>query len=201
MLRSHASLPLRCTDVRLLTGDQITPLFGHEAEFSGMILEVPEGISVAIPENAKGREIHKGKTIIPSPDVHINNVIFFKDDENQGKMDRIVIRYEVPPTASQIIFAEYLAKILLVLLVPICTLLYLPSKDIGRPKTRRWIIFVGISLQAIVVSGIIGYAFLYSTKITIESWIELFVGLLMIAFQIGIIFVKSKPETKDDQEP
>jgi hypothetical protein len=158
-------------------------------DFPGSAPETFDAIAVAIPVAAEGREVRKGFTIYPPPSVRLKNFLLFTKPARPA-VQRIELRYAVPPTAAQVAASSNGLKLLLVLIVPVVTLIFLDPDDIQRPRLRLIAIWGGLSLQALIVAVVVWAAL--QVKTPLDAWIDFGISALGVACEVVVILVKSK---------
>lgn len=163
-------------------------------DFPATTFETYDAIAVAIPEGAEGREVKKGNTVDPPPNQRFGNVMLFAKSSVTAAR-RVAIRYVVPPTPAQLAASNTGLKLVLVLLVPIFTLLFIDPEDIQRPKLRVIAIWGGVALQALFVGAVLWAAFVIR-KPSADAWGDFAIGALGVISEVIVILVKTKPPRK-----
>ena len=162
------------------------------SEFPGTTLETIEAIAIAIPPTAEGRDVRPGASVHPEPSARVGNVMLFSGVSTQQRANRIEVRYEVKPSAAQIAASSSISKLVLVVVIPVLTLLFLPAKEVGKPRARRWIIGAGIAIQTTIVIVVLGTAFYLRRMPPTEAVVELIATLLGVFGELGVLWVKSR---------
>lgn len=169
------------------TADAITAL---QKDFAAVKFEAIDGIAIAIPDQAEGRDVKRGMSVVPQPATRIGNVMLFGAPANI-ESNRVVLRYAVPPTPAQAAAASGGLKFILIIIIPIFTLIFLDPDEVQRPRLRTIAIWTGIILQIAIAAGVTWIAFAIK-KPAAEAWIDFAVAALGVVGEIVIILVKSK---------
>lgn len=158
-------------------------------DFPGTQMETYDSLAIAIPASAEGREVRKGFTIYPSPSVRLRNFLFFAKPVPPA-VQRVELRYAIQPTTAQIAASSSGLKLLLVLLVPVVTLIFLDPDDIQRPRLRIVAIWGGLTLQVLIVIAVVWAAL--QTRTAVEAWVDFGISALGVVCEVTVILVKSK---------
>jgi len=163
-------------------------------DFPATTFDTYDAISVAIPDSAEGREVKKGSTVDPAPTSRIGNAMLFARPTVVNAR-RLAIHYVVPATAAQLAASNSGLKLLLVVLVPIVTLLFLDPEDIQRPRLRVIALWLGVVLQVSVVVVVV-WAAIAMRRTNIETMADFVVAAVGVIAEVIVILVKAKRAPK-----
>ena len=170
-----------------------------QKDFTSETIDPIDGIALAIPEDADGRDVRKGVSVIPQPTNRIGNVMLFSPSTN-GETKRVAMRYAVKPTPAQAVAANVGVKVVVIIIIPILTLIFLNPDEVQRPKLRTMAIWTGIALQVAIAAFVVWMAFSIR-KPTIEAVVDLAVAALGVGGEAVIILVKSKRKMTSGTNP
>lgn len=158
-----------------------------------------DAIAVTVPEFAKGVEINNsGQTAIPQHFYEVNSTKFYpaysvtanQNSGNSSKIDKLEIRYQVPPTKSQEIFFQTLVKFFVAMVVPLIGLflLKLPGHVDQITRRRNRIVIISlVAIEVIVIVTIIIMGFSRFNNSFLESIGDIFISICAgtLTFYIG----------------
>ena len=143
-------------------------------------------IAVALPNGSKGLEISEGKTAIPSRFAQNEDVSFYPTNP----IDSLRISYLIPATKEQLLISEYLIKLLGVLIVPLISIMFMPSNQVANRKLRkRFLILVG-SIQIIIITIIIVIGLKNESSLQLKWWFDFGTILIGTIISAVVVYVK-----------
>lgn len=106
-----------------------------------------DSIVVALPFDAKGREINSGRTAVPSHTSENSTARFYPASAPSQNIRVLHIRYELPATSEQKAVADALLSFGSVVVIPLIGFILMAPGDIRRPGIRKLIIILAVILQ------------------------------------------------------
>lgn len=163
-------------------------------DFPSTVFETYDAVAIAIPDEAEGREVVRGRTVDPAPNHRFGNTMLFERASVMSSK-RVALRYIVPPSAIQSALSNNALKLVLIAFIPILTLLYLEPNEIQRPRLRLAAIWGGVALQACFV-GIVLWAAVTIRAPSPDAWVDFVLATIGVVGEAIIILVKAKPRRK-----
>jgi hypothetical protein len=159
-------------------------------DFPATSFESYDALAIALPEAAEGREVIRGRTVDPVPSARVGNVVLFAR-ASVVATNRVAVRYVVPPTAAQVAASNSGLKLILVIIIPIFTLLFLDPEDIQRPRLRIAAIWGGVALQVVFIALVV-WAAVSVRRPSIEAWADFAIAAVGVVAEVVVVLVKAK---------
>lgn len=150
-----------------------------------------EAVAIAWPTGSRGLEIRDSATSFPRPSSVQGDVRFFDLGAGGANIERVEMRYMVPPTKFQEALLKSGLKAVAVLLVPLFTILLLPEADVKRPSLRRYGIVGILVLQAAILTAFVALVFRVPHIAAREPLYDLLIALIGAIGQ-GIVLLAKK---------
>ncbi|GAB4383845.1 MAG: hypothetical protein Kow00121_46460 [Elainellaceae cyanobacterium] len=158
-------------------------------KFPGIEFDGFDSVAIAMPSEYEGRDVEPGSSIIPKSYILLGNIVAFSSPQNVQGNNKIVLRYAVPATPTQIAVSNGALKLIFVLVIPLVTLVFLDPNDIQNPRLRNVAISGFIILQ-ILVAGVVIWAALTIRGPSPEAWVDFIIAGVGVVSEVVIILVK-----------
>lgn len=106
-----------------------------------------DSIAVALPVDAKGREIDSGRTAVPGHISANSTARFYPASPPLQTMRALHIRYDLPPNTAQKAVADALLSFLSSIVIPLIGFVLMAPGDIRKPGARQIVIVLAAILQ------------------------------------------------------
>lgn len=151
-----------------------------------------DSIGVAVPANVEFREVRPGFSETPSNEYTSAKARFYTASADKAKTDRIELRYAFRATDSDTLYVELLFQLVTAIFIPIVALIFLSPKEVKSQGWRQLLIWGGIILQLVIITGLVAY--IWFTHEPGESEIKAFgtAAIAVIGAVLGAVVGRMK---------
>lgn len=164
-------------------------------------LEIPDGIAVMLPPNAR----RFGNTVFlteqPQHELEKGDlrIRYYPGTFERAKADTLELMYVVKPNFFQNLLVEYLFKLVPILIVPALTLKFLRKEEVDDANKRKWWLRFLLVLQVVIGVTLLVFFIVKGasdTNIKLALDTVLLIGGALIAQFVASMKVSDKPKQK-----